>query len=137
LKKRAPVFSQNIGDLKFTCNTDSNNNPFQNCINAQAAFCNPSYISGNPTRKAVCRTVVDKMTRALSPLWKNVRINCGQWSFDGRPVGLVNSPNCNTANDALKAGAYFILPDNTQQNVDTRFIDSVNAGLWGQQALKP
>jgi hypothetical protein len=127
--KRTQVFSKNIGDYLFTCNNNSLGNPFQDCINAQGAFCNPSYISGNPTRLSECRSAVDTITRGLSSLWKNVRINCGKWSFDGRPAGLFNSSNCENANNALKS-AYYILPDTSKQYVDIAFINSVNAGLW-------
>jgi hypothetical protein len=73
------------------------------------------------------------MTRGLSPLWQNVRKNCGQWSFDGR-IGSVSSTDCLNANEALKT-AYYILPDGSKQYVDAPFIDSVNAGLWGNTAV--
>ena len=134
LTKRAQVFSQNIGDWKFTCNNDELGNPYQDCLNAQRAFCDPTYISGNLTRINACKYAVDTMTRGLSSLWQTVRKNCGQWSFDGR-IGSVNSQNCINANDALKTNAYYILPDGTRQYVDDPFIGSVNTGLWGNPAL--
>ena len=75
------------------------------------------------------------MTRGLSSVWQNVRKNCGKWSFDGNAVGSVTSLDCTNANNALKDKAYYILPDGTTQYVDTRFIDSVNVGLWGNTAM--
>jgi hypothetical protein len=137
LTKRTEVFSQNIGDWKFTCNTDSNNNalgnPYQDCLNAQRAFCDPTYISGNSTLINACKNAVDTMTKRLSSVWQTVRKNCGQWSFDGL-IGSVNSQNCINANDALKS-AFYILRDGTRQYVDAPFIDSVNTGLWANTAL--
>ena len=129
LAKRIQIFSQNIGDFKFTCNNDALGNPYQDCLNAQAALCNPSYISRNSTRITECKNAVDTITKGLSTLWKNVRKNCGKWSFDGR-IGSVTSSNCNNANNALKANAYYILPDGNKQYLDTAFINSVKAGLW-------
>ena len=70
------------------------------------------------------------MTRGLSSLWKNFRVHCGQWSFDGNAAGLVTSSNCNNANNALKTNAYYILPDGGKQYLDTAFINSVKTGLW-------
>ena len=43
------------------------------------------------------------------------------WSFDGKVAGSVTSTNCTNANNALKS-AYYILPDDSKQYVDTRFI---------------
>ena len=102
-------------------------------MNAQRAFCDPTYILGNSTRKTACRNAVDTMTKGLSPVWQTVRKNCGQWSFDDL-IGSVNSQNCINANNALKS-AFYILPDNSKQYVDAPFIDSVNTGLWGNPAL--
>ena len=134
LTKRIQVFSQNIGDLKFTCNNDALGNPYQDCLNAQAALCNPTYISRKSTRKTQCRNAVDTMTRGLSSVWQNVRKSCGQWSFDGL-IGSVNSQNCINANHALKS-AFYILPDGNRQYVADPFIDSVNEGLWGNTDVK-
>ena len=134
LTKRIQVFSQNIGDLKFTCNNDALGNPYQDCLNAQGALCNPTYIFGNSTRKTQCRDAVDTMTRGLSSVWQNVRKSCGQWSFDGL-IGSVNSQNCINANHALKS-AFYILPDGNRQYVDAPFIDSVNEGLWRNADVK-
>jgi hypothetical protein len=75
------------------------------------------------------------MTRGLSIHWQNVRINCGQWPFDGK-LGSLTSPNCTNANNALKANAYYLLPDGKRQYVTEQLIDSVNKGLWENTVLK-
>lgn len=139
LAKRTQLFQKNIAGYRVTCNVvestkDFEKNPYQDCVNYQAAVCNPTYITQNGQLE--CKNSVDAMIRSLSPLWKAVRISCAKWSFDGKPVGLVTSRNCINANNALKANAYYILPDGRYQYVDDGFIESMNVGLWGSTAIK-
>ena len=133
LTKRAQVFQKEIAGYRVTCNTDSNNNPYQDCLNAQAAVCNPAYIAKNG--QSDCKNAVDDITRKLSSLWNAVRINCGQWSFDG-VIGSLTSSKCTNANNALKDKAYYILPDGSKSFIDAPFIDSLNTGLWGNTDVK-
>jgi len=134
LTKRALVFSQSIGTDLFTCNTDTSGNPYQDCLNFQAAVCNPSYISGNAARIDNCKNSVDKMTRSLSSYWQTARKSCGQWSFDGI-IGSPTSLDCTNANIALQRNAkYLVVIDGarTYISVTSKLTDSVIAGLWSQ-----
>ena len=135
LTKRALVFSQNIGDLKFTCNNDSYGNPYQDCLNAQGAICDPAYIGTNPTRINNCKNGVDQMTRGLSSYWQNVRKFCGQWSFNGAIKGSSTSSNCNNSNIALQRNAFYLLPDGTKVAVPAELTNSVISGLWSNPKI--
>jgi len=139
LAKRALVFSQNIRvldkDLKYTCNTDKDGNPYQDCLNAQGAICHTDYIGTNSTRVTKCKAGVDTMTKGLSPHWQNVRSACGQWSFDGAVMGPYNPSNCETANKALQANAkYYVMVNGvpTEFPVTAELTDSVISGLWSK-----
>jgi len=132
LAKRALVFSQNIGAFKYTCNNDPYGNPYQDCLNAQGAICNTTYISGNQSRIDNCKKGVDQMTRSLSSFWQNVRKSCGQWSFDGAVKGSSTSLSCSNANNALQQNAFYLLPDGTKGPVTSSFTNSVTSGLWSK-----
>jgi len=132
LTKRALVFTQNIGSLKFTCNTDTFGNPYQDCLNAQAAICNPSYISGNQDRINNCKSGVDTITRFLSSYWQDFRRSCGQWAFNGAVKGSSNSLSCTNANIALQRNSYYILQDGTKIPVPSELTESVIDGLWSK-----
>jgi hypothetical protein len=124
------VFSQSIGSLNFTCNTDKVGNPYQDCLNAQAAICSPAYISGNEDRINKCKNGVDKMFRSFPPPWQTVRKSCGLWAFDDAPVGSPNSLSCTNANIALQKNAFYLLPDGKKAPVTSALADSINNFLW-------
>jgi len=133
LAKRALVFSQNIGALKYTCNSDKDGgNPYQDCLNAQGAICHTDYIGTNSTRLDDCKKGVDQMTKGLSSYWQDVRKSCGQWSFAGAAKGLSTSSNCINANSALQKYAFYTLDDGTKLPVTSILTDSVISGLWSK-----
>jgi len=134
LVKRALVFSTNIGTYKYTCNTDSNRNPFGDCLNTMAKICNTVYISGNSTRISQCKDGVNSMTSQMNNFWQNVRKECGQWSYNGF-TGSVKSINCYSANQALHKNAFYLAADNTRIMVDSSVTNSINSGLWGNPSL--
>ena len=78
---------------------------------------------------------VDTMSSSINWAWKNVRSSCGQWAYNGI-VGSVTSAACIRANNALKANAYYYLPDGTKSFVSSEFIESVNVLLWSNNLLK-
>ena len=135
LAKRTQTFSQNIGDLKFTCNTDSNQNPYQDCLNAMAYICNPTYVGTNPERISNCKHAVDKISNGLNSQWQAVRKECGQWLYDGFR-GDFSSVNCLSANAGLRANSYYVLSDGSSSFVTTQLTESVRLGLWNNQVLK-
>lgn len=135
LQKRAAVFSSAIGTSKFTCNVDDNLNPFHDCLNSMAAFCNPLYIGIDATRIARCKDIVNVMTSGMNQYWQNVRTHCGQWSWNNLAVGLVGSPNCIAANAELQRNAFYTTPSGIYQ-VSPALTNSVNAILWGNPILR-
>jgi len=136
LSKRILAFSQVIGSFKYTCNTDANNNPFADCLNSMAKFCN----TADPTfDKNRCQTGVDTMFRGMNSWWQNVRKECGQWSSDGSPASSTpaSSFSCVSANLALTTNAYYIswnpqkgLYENIQ--VTSELTYSINERLWSK-----
>ena len=114
---------------------DDNQNPFQDCLNTMGKLCDPTYMSGNSVRISECKNAVNSMTLGMSDLWKNVRRECGQWSFNGF-TGNVSSPDCNTANTNLLDNAYYVTHDGTKIYVTSALTSTVNAGVWGITALK-
>ena len=135
LTKRILAFSQNIGTLKFTCNTDVNKNPFQDCINAIVRICNPTFLGTNTNRISNCRKVVDTISNGLNIHWQKVRRDCGQWSYGG-VRGDFSSSNCTSANDALRANAYYIEPDGRTEPITFQLTESIRLGLWNNQILR-
>jgi len=135
LRKRTPVFSSVIGSYQYTCNLDSNGNPYQNCLNTMAKICHPNYIGNNITRIDACKIGVNSMTLMMNPSWQNVRKACGQWSWNGM-IGNVDSLSCTSANSALQANAFYVLPDLTKVPVNASLTDSINIGLWRNQVLR-
>lgn len=150
LEKKTLVLSDVIGTFKFTCNVDSNNNPYQDCLNTMAAYCNTNYMRNNATRITKCKSMVNTMVSQMADPWKNVLKACGQWSWDGLTgdyppsvltgtysavfKGTYPSEKCNAANTELQktyyvtdAGRYYVTKD---------MVDSVNAGLWKNTLLK-
>jgi len=139
MAKRAFVLSQSIVPDRFTCNKDDSNNPFQDCLNLQAAICNSSYIKGNSARISTCKNSVDTMFRSLSSVWRDVRKYCGQWSFDGAVKGSSTSQSCTNANNALQADAkYSVMVDGVSSSfsVTAALTDSVKQFLWGNTEIK-
>ena len=135
LAKRIAVFSAVIGTFRYTCNVDSNLNPFQDCLNTMGKLCDPTYISGNSTRINGCKNAVNTMTLGMSIHWQKVRKECGQWSMNGF-TGLATSTLCSAANIALQNNAYYIGPDGSQIKVSSALTDSVVQGLWSNPALQ-
>jgi len=134
LRKRILAFSQVIGSYKFTCNVDSNLNPFQDCLNTMGQICNPTYIAGDTTRINDCKNGVNIMVRQMNSHWQLVRKECGQWPWYGT-TGSVTSTNCASATQALQANAFYIAAG-SKINVPASLIDSINRGLWSNSALK-
>ena len=133
LVKRTLAFSQNVGTLPFTCNTDTNQNPFQDCLNSMNFFCHRTYI--NTTERVIyCRYVVDTITNALNRHWKEVRKQCGQWSYDG-VKGDFRSERCLNANTALRGNATYFLTDGSTAPVTFNLTETVRLGLWSNMAL--
>jgi len=134
LQKRVLAFSQVIGSYKFTCNVDSNLNPFQDCLNTMAQICNSTYIAGNTIRINDCKNGVDSMVGQMSSHWILFRQSCGQWPWYGT-TGSLTSTNCASANKALQANAFYITSDGSKINVPSSLTDSINKGLWSNTVL--
>jgi len=131
LSKRILAFSQAIGSFKYTCNTDSYNNPYSDCLNSMAKICNTTDSSFD---KANCHTGVNMMFGNMSPYWQNVRKECGQWSWaeNGQTfVGNSASSNCATANSNLRTNAFYI-HNGIRVPVDLGLTESTNVGLWSK-----
>lgn len=129
------TFSENVNDLKFTCHVDGNNNPFQDCLNAMAYFCHPDTIADHPSNPNRCKKAVDDMVGFMNPVWQNVRIECGQWPWNGYK-GNVTSDECTAANAALHIGAQYVAADGFITRPTLQLTDSVNARLWSNTALE-
>lgn len=106
-----------------------------------AMICNTTYIAGNSTRLNDCRNGVNSMTLSMSPLWQNVRKECGQWPFNGY-IGSYLSQKCADANKQLIAAAQYVIEitgasySTLKVNVTFGLVDSVNKGLWANMALR-
>jgi len=137
LSKRILAFSQVIEGYTYSCNTDSNKNPYSDCLNSMAKMCNTTdYSSFDKTR---CHTGVNMMFGNMSTLWQNVRKECGQWSWtqNGQTfVGNSASSNCATANSNMTAKAYYI-QDGIRVNVTSGLTESIKARLWSNTLLAP
>ncbi len=135
LTKRAEIFSLTLGSYKFTCNVDTNKNPFADCTNSMGKICNTSDPTwSSDAVKERCRTAVNDMYGNMSIHWQNVRINCGRWPFTQNGTsytGVYPSPACTTANSNLILNAFYILNGN-RVKVDSGFTDSTNVGLWSK-----
>jgi hypothetical protein len=67
LSKRMLAFSQVIVGYSFTCNTDSYNNPYADCLNTMAKICNTTD-SWDSTKTPNCQTGVNMMFASMSTL---------------------------------------------------------------------
>ncbi len=134
LIKRTQIFSAPIGTYKYTCNLDSNNNPFQDCLNMMAKICHPSYMGNDTARISGCKSSVNSITGGMNSYWQDVRKACGQWSWNGA-VGSVASTSCTSANIALQNNAYYIV-GGILTKVPASLTTSINLGLWSNPALK-
>jgi len=135
LRKRILAFSQVIGTYNFTCHSDSNGNPFQDCLNTMGQICNSTYIAGNTIRINDCKTKVNTMIEQMNSHWQLVRKSCGQWSWNGI-TGSVGSTDCASANTALQQNAFYIISDGSRIKVPASLTDSINRGLWSNTVLK-
>jgi hypothetical protein len=134
LRKRILAHSQVIGSYRFTCNVDSNGNPFQDCLNMMFQICDPTYIAGSTTRINDCKTGVNIMIGYMNSHWQLVRQSCGQWPWYGT-TGSVTSTNCASANSALQANAQYVTTEGAKFNVPASVTDSINRGLWSNTVL--
>jgi hypothetical protein len=139
----ALVFSQVIGGSggsTYACNTDSNKNPYSDCINSMAKICNTTDPTWDSTKKANCQTGVNKMFGNMNSHWQAVRYYCGQWPFTLNgvtyPAGVYPSTACTTANSNLIAKGFYRLMDGSQVPVTSVLTDSINLRLWGNTVLK-
>jgi len=132
LSKRILAFSQVIGSFKYTCNTDSYNNPYADCLNSMAKICNTTD-SWTLEKKANCHTGVNMMFGNMSTHWQRVRKQCGQWSFSTYPADP--SDNCVIANSNLRQQAYY-LDEDIRVPVTLGLTESIKARLWSNARLK-
>jgi hypothetical protein len=122
-----------IGSFKYTCHTDSYNNPYGDCLNSMAKICNPS----DPAFvKTNCHTGVNTMFGMMNTHWERVRKQCGQWSFTHTGITYPADPsdNCNNANSNLIANAAYI-HNGVPVRVDSGITESIKAGLWSNALL--
>jgi len=131
LQKRTQIFSSVIGSYQYTCNLDSDKNPYQDCLNTMVKICKPDYMGTNITLISECKIGINQMVNSMSPLWKNVLKACGQWKWIDGTIGNVNSLECTNANAALQSQAFYDgIP------VSSLFIYSVNLRLWSNSNLQ-
>jgi len=135
LVKRSLTFSAVIGLFRYTCNVDDKQNPYQDCLNTMGKLCDPTYMSGNSVLISECKNAVNSMTLGMNIFWQNVRRDCGQWPFNG-VTGAMTSNNCISANNQLQDNAYYVTPDGNKIYVTSALTSTVNAGVWGNTALK-
>jgi len=136
LAKRALVFSTNLAESRFTCNTDSDDinvaNPYQDCMGAIFNFCNTTHIANNLDRINYCKNTVDSIFSKLSLFWRTYRRECGQWPFQG----VRGSGKCTDSTATLKLSAIYIEKDGTTQRLGDGLFRSIQQGLWSNPALK-
>jgi len=141
LSKRTLAFSQVIGGRSYTCNTDSNKNPFADCLNSMAKICDPAGTSFN---KITCQTGVNQMFASMGTHWRNVRKECGQWPFTQNGIsytGVYPSENCARANKNLIENAYYTFWDPLSQAYEKAPVleglpNSMKTQLWSQVTKK-
>jgi len=145
LIKRTQIFSAPIGTYKYTCNLDSNGNPFQDCLNTMAKICHPDYMGTNSTLIRMCKDNVNSMvkstTQPMNVYWQNVRKECGQWKWTDGTIGNIDSTKCFDANLELQKNAYYVVPSEDGTGtvnipVPSALTYSINKGLWSNLALK-
>jgi hypothetical protein len=74
---------------RFSCNVDSNGNPFQDCLNIWATACEPSSINGNVYGQITeCHNIIDVVFRSLNIHWQKIRKNVE----NGLGMGLLDPP---------------------------------------------
>jgi len=132
LEKKILTFSLRIGEYEYTCNTDRNNNPYSDCLNSIAKICNPTDVTFDKSR---CQSGVDKMVGQMNPWWRNVRIACGQWAWQGF-IGSYTSSLCASANSNLTSNAYYTVEDGSRVQVTSKFTESIKMVLWSSTALR-
>jgi len=124
--------SYTFADRSCTCNTDSQKNPFADCLNSMTKICNPNDPIWN---KANCQTVVDSMFKLMSPHWQAVRRECGQWQWTDGFTGSYSSDACATANSNLIANALYTLKDGSTIKVFEGLTISMTLQLWSNPFL--
>jgi len=145
LLKRTQIFSAPIGSYKYTCNLDSNGNPYQDCLNTMAKICHPDFLGTNTTRITFCKDKVNSMvvstTQPMNRFWQNVRKECGQWKWTDGTIGNIDSTKCIDANLELQKNAYYVAPNEDGTGtvkipVPSALTESISKGLWRNPALK-
>jgi hypothetical protein len=141
LSKRILAFSQVIGGYKYNCNTDSNKNPYADCLNSIAKICNTTDPTWDSTKKANCQTGVNTMFGAFNSWWQAVRKECGQWKWTDQSIGNKASSNCATANSNLIAKAYYTVWNSQTRayeniSVTLGLTESIKVQLWSNALLK-
>lgn len=133
LSKRVQVFVESLGTSTFTCNTDEFDNPYQDCINSMAVFCNATYIGSDLRRIQKCKSVVDSVALQLNSYWRDVRKFCGQWPWNGY-TGSSSSPSCSIATSELQSKAYYKTAGG-RVYVSADMTRSIRVGLWDNAHL--
>jgi len=91
------VFHRVIAGRNYTCNVDTNKNPFADCTNTMAEICY--------RLPSDCRSAVDSMFIQMNSNWQAVRRECGQWQWTDEVktsfTGSYSSDACATANSNL------------------------------------
>jgi len=118
-----------IGGYTYSCNTDSNMNPYADCLNSMAKICNTADPTFDKTR---CHTGVNKMFGMMNEHWQRVRKQCGQWSFSTYPAD--SSDNCDTANSNLIDKAFYI-HNGVPVPVTSGLTESIKVQLWNNALL--
>ena len=140
LSKRTLTSSQVIaviGSYTYTCNTDSNKNPYADCLNSMAKICNTTD-SWNSTKKANCQNGVNQMFGNMSTQWQRVRKQSGRWSWYSSPASstAASSFSCATANSNLTDKAAY-LDEDIRVPVTLGLTESLKVRLWSNALLAP
>jgi hypothetical protein len=142
LAKRAFVSFDQIPGYQFSCTTDQDGNPFQDCLNSIAVFCNKEYLGSDGEKKKTCRNVVDQSADVSNSYWKAFRRDCGQWESqfsDLKGVGGSNayaSSACETATANLLANGYFYDSKyDMKVPLSKAVTDSITSALWSNSNL--
>jgi len=140
LAKRTPVYSLTTATgYIYTCDTDSNSNPFADCLNSMSSMCNPN---GKGFSKDTCKTGVNEMFGHMNIYWKNVRKFCGQWKWtdQSKTIGSKDSKACSDANkDLFTYGEYKVFNDATKKWETIKVTEEVTKSmtqLWSIVAIK-
>lgn len=136
LSKRVLVFSTTIGSYQFTCNTDDNANPNQDCLNTMGRLCDPIYINGNADNQNNCKNSINGMVSGMSGYWQNFRRYCGEWKGTDGIIGSSKSDKCYQAVAELQKNGYYIAFDGSRIPITSSLTNSVVQGLLANPILR-